>query len=59
MQGGRFENYNIGYIDAEIARVIDSYQDSFYRVADILKKDFGIDGIDKNKLIRFYLGEGS
>ncbi|EAH9639912.1 hypothetical protein EYX01_09330, partial [Campylobacter coli] len=59
LQGGRFENYNIGYIDAEIARVIDSYQDSFYRVADILKKDFGIDGIDKNKLIRFYLGEGS
>lgn len=59
LQGGRFENYNIGYIDAEIARVIASYQDSFYRVADILKKDFGIDGIDKNQLIRFSLEKGS
>lgn len=57
--GGRFEDYNTGYIDAEIARVINSYQNSFYRVADILKKDFGIDGIDKNKLIRFYLERGS
>ncbi|HEF1154066.1 hypothetical protein [Campylobacter lari] len=59
LQGGRFEDYNIGYIDAEIARVIASYQDSFYRVADILKKDFGIDGIDKNQLIRFSLEKGS
>lgn len=25
LQGGRFEDYNIGYIDAEIARVIASY----------------------------------
>ncbi|MCW1526044.1 hypothetical protein OLR83_02150 [Campylobacter jejuni] len=40
LQGGRFENYSIGYIDAEIARIIDSYQDSFYRVANILKKRF-------------------
>ncbi|WP_171824250.1 hypothetical protein [Campylobacter jejuni] len=59
LQGGRFENYNIRYIDAEIARVIASYQDSFYRVADILKKDFGIDGINKNQLIRFSLEKGS
>ncbi|MBK1999933.1 hypothetical protein JG678_00530 [Campylobacter sp. 2018MI35] len=59
LQGGRFKNYNIKYIDAEIARVIDSYQDSFYRIAYILKKDFGIEGIDKNQLIRFSLEQGS
>ena len=59
LQGGRFESYDVRYIDAEVAKVVASYQDSFYKVANILKKDFGINGINKDKLIRFSLKEGS
>lgn len=59
LRGGRFDDYNIHCIDAEIARIIDSYQNSFYNIARILKRDYGIEGIDKNKLIHFYLKQGS
>lgn len=59
LRGGRFDDYNTDYIDAEIARIIDSYQNSFYNIARILKRDYGIEGIDKNKLIHFYLKQGS
>jgi len=55
LSGGRFNNYDTNYINADIAKIVLSYQDSFYRMVYILEKDFDIKGIDKNQLIRFKL----
>ena len=59
LSGGRFNNYDTNYINADIAKIVLSYQDSFYRMVYILEKDFDIKGIDKNQLIRFKLERGS
>lgn len=59
LSGGRFDNYDINYINADIAKIVLSYQDSFYRMVYILEKDFDIKGIDKNQLINFKLERGS
>lgn len=59
LSGGRFENYDVSYINADIAKIVLSYQDSFYRMVSILEKDFDIKGIDKNQLINFKLEHGS
>ena len=55
LSGGRFNNYDTNYINADIAKIVLSYQDSFYRMVYILEKDFDI----KNQLIRFKLERGS
>ena len=59
LSGGRFSNYDINYINADIAKIVLSYQDSFYKIVSILEKDFDIRGIDKNQLIKFKLKQGS
>lgn len=58
LSGGRFENYDINYINADIAKIILSYQKSFDKIVLILKKDFEIE-IKANKLISFKLEQGS
>lgn len=58
LNGGRFNNYDISYINADIAKIILSYQESYTKTACILEKDYGISTIDKNLLIRFKLEKG-
>ena len=59
LSGGRFDNYDINYINADIAKIVLAYQDSFYKMVSILEKDFDIKGIEKNQLINFKLERGS
>lgn len=59
LSGGRFSDYDINYINADIAKIVLSYQDSFYKIVSILEKDFDIKDIDKNQLIKFKLERGS
>ena len=59
LSGGRFSDYDINYINADIAKIVLSYQDSFYKIVSILEKDFDIKDIDKNQLIKFKLKQGS
>lgn len=59
LSGGRFSDYDINYINADMAKIVLSYQDSFYKIVSILEKDFDIKDIDKNQLIKFKLERGS
>lgn len=58
LQGGRFDNYAVGYIDVNIARVVLSYQDSFSKIVSIIEKNYGIKNIDKTQLLTFKLEQG-
>ncbi|MBQ8819230.1 hypothetical protein [Campylobacter sp.] len=58
LQGGRFDNYAVGYIDANIAKVVLSYQDSFSKIVSIIEKNYGIKNIDKTQLLTFKLEQG-
>jgi len=37
LSGGRFSDYDINYINADIAKIVLSYQDSFYKIVSILE----------------------
>lgn len=58
LEGGRFNDYDDGYIDADIAKMVLSYQDNFYKIVSILEKNYGITGIDKTQLLTFKLERG-
>lgn len=58
LQGGRFDNYAVGYIDVNIAKVVLSYQDSFSKIVSIIEKNYSIKNIDKTQLLTFKLEQG-
>ncbi len=59
LKGGRFDDFDISLIDAGIAEIVLSYQDSFYKIVSTLEKNYNVENIDKTKLLKFKLERGS
>jgi hypothetical protein len=59
LKGGRFDNFDIGLIDADIAEIVLSYQNNFYKIVSTLEKNYNVENIDKTKLLKFKLERGS
>lgn len=56
---GRFENYDINYIDADIAKIITDFQKSYKDFLSALEKEIGVKFTQKDKLISFKIQKGS
>ena len=59
IDGGRFTNYDIDYVDAKVAKIILSYQSNYNKLLDELEKKFGIKFTNEDKILKFKLGRGS
>lgn len=57
--GGRFDDYDTRYIDADIANIVTSYQKNYHRFVDFIQKDFGVNIQHDCKLIKFKVEQGS
>lgn len=59
LDGGRYQDYDISYIDANIARIILSQQLNFDKLMKELEKNFDIQFSKEAKLLKFKLEKGS
>ena len=57
LKGERFNHYKEGYITADIAKIVLSYQKSFCSIVSALEK-YGIGNIDKTQLLAFKIEQG-
>lgn len=59
LDGGRFKDYDINYITADVAAIIISEQKNYLKFLNEIEKKLGITFTDESKRLQFKLGEGS
>lgn len=59
LSGGRFKNYDINYISADIAKIILEYQAKYDEFIDGIEKEFNIKLLSSSKELKFKLENGS
>lgn len=59
LQGGRFEHYDVRYIDADIAWIILKIQDNYEELLGRIEKIYDIKFKEEYKVLRFRVEEGS
>lgn len=59
IDGGRFVDYDINYIDSDIAKIVLSYQQNYTKLLNELEKKFKIKFDEKDKILKFKLEKGS
>ncbi|MBE2985336.1 hypothetical protein CCAL6883_08300 [Campylobacter sp. RM6883] len=58
LSGGRYDNYNFEYIDADVARIILEYQEQYNNFVTALEKRFNIQIPQSQKVLKFKLEKG-
>lgn len=58
LQGGRYDNYNFEYIDADIAKIILEYQEQYNHFVTALEERFNIQIPQSQKMLKFKLETG-
>lgn len=59
LTGGRFENYDINYINADVAKIVLSEQENYTKLLNELTKKFNIEFSEESKILKFKLQKGS
>lgn len=59
IDGGRFTDYDIGYVDAKVARIILSYQSNYNKLVNEIERKFKVKFSPEDKILKFKLGKGS
>lgn len=59
LKGGKYDNYDISYIDSNIAQIIMDYQCSYDYFIEGLEEEFGIQVPQSERLLKFKLEQGS
>lgn len=59
IDGGRFTDYDIHYVDAKVAKIILSYQSNYNKLVNELERKFKIKFKEEDKNLKFKLGRGS
>lgn len=58
LDGGRFNEYDISYINADIAKIVLSYQTNYSKLIDEIEKKFDLKLDEKDKILQFELRNG-
>lgn len=59
LSNGRFKDYDVKYINADIAKIITEFQKSYIDFLKALEKEIGINFFQNNELISFKIEKGS
>lgn len=59
LDGGRFKNYDIHYLDATIARIIITHQTSYDKLLKEIEKKFNVKFSKEDRLLKFKIQPGS
>ena len=58
LDGGRFNEYDIAYINADIAKIVLSHQTNYSKLIDEIEKKFDLKLDEKDKILQFELRNG-
>lgn len=58
LDGGRFNEYDTSYINADIAKIVLSYQTNYSKLIDEIEKKFDLKLDEKDKILQFELRNG-
>jgi len=59
LDGGRFKDYDVDYLDATIARIIITHQTSYDKLLKEIEKKFNVKFSQKDRLLKFKIQKGS